>query len=444
MNRNNQPVLEDLLLGAMNSVTIKRRGSQDMLAPIDYRGRVLMHRHWHNPSLRLDTSTYELDIGDPAVKEATLELLRSELSEFLHEDKTCAATFALFGGPVSGSSIDHILKSLLKAAIVDTPQWAAMAFYDEVFRGNLPFQEFFMLTGLKVENEVNICDGISLIPLPNSSQHLPGHLPSILGRDPTDFLSKTLLRVDMTVSPTLHRPETNYTLESGPDSHFTRSVHSTELTDFHPAKFFQALTFVSGNPVLSAMRWTHMSDKHIFDLRMGLGSGYSWSSIEAPSTTVTEAQVRDAADLYHKITALPQEVQESLQVPIERWMNSMTYQGTVDSMIDLGIAMESFYLRGLREQQTFRFRLRGSLHLGEGVAERKRLIKEFGEIYKYRSQAVHEGTLPEQVTVGGQIIPIAQYIKRSQELFSRSLMKVIESGASPDWESIELGGGEEA
>ena len=134
---------------AMNGVTITRRGSREKLAPDDFRIRVPRCRSRHNPSLRLDTSLHGPDIEDPAVREALLGLLRSELKEFLREDRTYAATYAIFGGLGSGSSIEDILKSLLKAVIVDTPQRAAMAFYDEFSRGDLPFQEFFMLTGVK-------------------------------------------------------------------------------------------------------------------------------------------------------------------------------------------------------------------------------------------------------------------------------------------------------
>ena len=442
MDRKNQPILEDLLLEALRSVTITRRGS-DRLAPRDYRLRVLAFRNRHNPPLLLDTFTYEPQVGDPEVREAVLDLLRSELKQFLHEDKTYTATFAIFGGLGSGSSIDDILKSLLKAAVVGTPQVAAKAFYDEIAHGYLPYQEFFLLTGVRVENEVQVFDGISLVPLPNRSQDLPGYLPIFFGgRESTDMLSKTILRVNMSVSPVLHRPEQDYTFESTPDRHFNIAVHSVEHTDFRPGKFFQALTFVGGSPALSAMRWTHMSDEHIFGLRIGPGSGGWTSSTGAPSTVFSEAQVREAADLYGKIIGLPQEVEKSLQIPIERWMNSKTYQNYVDKMIDLGIAMESFYLRGISEQLTFRFRLRGSLHLGEDLVERKGLLREFRDIYKYRSQAVHEGKLPEQVTVDGESIPIGQYIERSQELFKRSLMKVIETGGLPDWESIELGDSE--
>ena len=106
--------------------------------------------------------------------------------------------------------------------------------------------------------------------------------------------------------------------------------------------------------------------------------------------------------------------------------------------------MESFYLRGIRDELSFRFRLRASLHLGEGIEERKRLKREFEQIYRFRSGAVHEGTLPKRVSVDGQSIPIGQYIERSQELFRRSLMKVIDTGVLPDWERIELGDGQQA
>ena len=112
-------------------------------------------------------------------------------------------------------------------------------------------------------------------------------------------------------------------------------------------------------------------------------------------------------------------------------------------MIDLGIAMESFYLRGIRDELSFRFRLRASLHLGEGIEERTRLKKEFEQIYRFRSVAVHEGTLPERVTVDGQSISTGEYIERSQDLFRRSLMKVIVTGVLPEWELIELGDGPE-
>ena len=284
-------------------------------------------------------------------------------------------------------------------------------------------------------------DGSSLIPLPSSSQELPGFLPDSLVREPLVFLSRTLLGVDRSISPVLHRPEPDSTLKAGPEPYFTSTHRSTDLAEFSHEKFLLALTLVGGNPVLPEISWMHVDDRHIFGLRQVVGSGYSNSSRRAPLGTISEAEVHDASDLYHKIIALPKEVERSLQIPIERWIKSKTNQASVDKMIDLGIAMESFHLHGAREQLSFRFRLRGSLHLGTEVPQRKRLMREFADIYKYRSLAVHEGRLPERVKVDGEWFPTAPYIERSQELFGRPLMKVIESGALPDWQSLELGGG---
>ena len=194
MNPENQPVLAALLREGLKSVTITRRGQGGSLSPRDYKLRVLRCSAWHNPSLHLDTFTFEPDIGDSEVREAVLTFLRNELVQFLHEDRTYAATYAIFGGLGSGSSIDDILKSLLKAAIVGTLQAAARAFYDEISCGSLPFQNFFLLTGVKVDNEVQVFDGISLIPLSNKGAELPGYLPLLFGRDSSEFLSKTLLR----------------------------------------------------------------------------------------------------------------------------------------------------------------------------------------------------------------------------------------------------------
>ena len=439
MNPEDEQALAALLRGALKSVSITR-GTSEKLSISAYRQRVLRYRNVYDPNLRMLIGTYHINIEDSGVREAILRLLRVELEQFIHEDRTYAATFAIFGGMGSGSTVKEILENLAKAAIVHGPEAAAKAFYDEIDSGYLPYREYFLLTGVKVDKEVQVCDGISLVPLPNSTQHLPGFLADLFRVDPSDFLSKTLLRVDMSVSPLLHKPDQDYTIQSGPDRHFNLHVHSADFPDFHPGKFFLALTLVGEYPALSAIRWTYLSDEHIFDLRIGTGSGYSHDTRNASSTVFSEVQVHQAVDLYEKITGLPQQVEQQLQIPIDRWIKSKTHQGYVDKMIDLGIAFESFFLRGINQEVTFRFSLRGSLYLEEGIEGRKRLKRELEEIYRCRSRAVHDGILPNDVNVNGQSIPIRQFIERSQELFRQSLMKVVDVGALPDWGSIELGG----
>ena len=443
MDRECEALLEALLREALESVTITQSGAGN-LAPNQYRLMVLRYRAVYSPGLLLQTFKIDTQVGNATVKETILSVLREELAQFLREDKTFVATYVIFGGRSSGSSIEDILKNLLKAAIVNGPKAAAKAFYDEVASGYLPYREFFLLSGIKVEKEVQVCDGISLVPLPNSTQHLPGFLSDLFSIDLSDFLSKTLLALDMSVSPLLHRPEQSYTFESSPHRHFNIAARSADNPDFDLGKFFLALTLIGEHPIFTTIRWTYLSDDRIFDLRLGPGSGFSQDTRSAFTTEFSEAQVRQALDLYGKITALPVKVYKQLQIPIDRWMKSKTHQGYVDKMIDLGIALESFYLRGIRDELSFRLRLRAALYLGDGIEQRIQLKKDFRQIYEIRSRAVHEGTAPEQVKVEGQDIRMGQFTERSQKLFKRSLLKVIENGRLPDWDNIELGGGEEA
>ena len=144
------------------------------------------------------------------------------------------------------------------------------------FRADISIPRILLLPGSLVDREMQV--------LRRSNSHSSAKqtlsyrlLANYLWGDSIRVLSKTVLRVDMSVSPVLHKPEPSYTLQSGPDSHFTVTVNSGDQSDFHPGKFFQALTFIGQQPVLSPTSWTHMGDEHIFDLRIGLGSGYSSS-----------------------------------------------------------------------------------------------------------------------------------------------------------------------
>ena len=292
---------------------------------------------------------------------------------------------------------------------------------------------------------MTIFDGISLLSLPSKSSDLPVCLSHLYSEDTTAFLSKTLLRRDETVAPILVNPA-RMTIQSGIEQHCKTKLDSDEVSEFDSYRFCQALTFVGDYTVKSAISWHYLSDEQVFDLREVPISMY-WSPSEedryASSTLFSVSQVRNAIDLYWALSRLPQDVQDHLRIPIDRWTKSKTQQGYVDKMIDLGIALESFFLRGIRDELSFRLRLRAALYLEDEIEERRLLKNEFRKIYEIRSEAVHEGTVPKQVRVNGQTVRMREFIERSQELFKRSLLKVIENGRLPDWDNIELGGGNE-
>ena len=127
-----------------------------------------------------------------------------------------------------------------------------------------------------------------------------------------------------------------------------------------------------------------------------------------------------------------QKVFRAPALPLGRDFNGIVHvHGSIDSPNDMILTDADF-------------RLRGSLYLGQTLEQRRQLVGEFREIYRCRSSAVHEGTLPDVVTVNGESAPIGKFINSSQNLFKRCLLKVIESGEWPDWTTVELGGGQEA
>ena len=451
MNPDNEQKLAALLLAALGGVNVthSRFGT---INPNEYRQMVSRCRSTFDPILKTYTNHYDIQIQDASTAEAILNLLSSELNEFLLNDKnffrSLSASTIMVLGVDEESPVEVIRRNLVRAAIVDGPDNTASAFYSSIDRGHFLFHNYFLLTGIKVEKELPVLDGISLIPLPTTTADLPGYLPDVHDVVPQQFVSKTVLKIDRYVPLTRHEPADRYAFAFGPDQRFRTTVHGAEVEDFDPQRFFQALTLVGEQPVRDAIMWRHFSDNAVFDLRRVAGFEFmSPSSLGmTASTNFSEDQIREAADLYRKIVGLPQDVLNHLQIPIDRWTRSMMPDRYEDNMIDLGIAMESFFLSGMRErdQLSFRFRLRGSLYLGQTLEQRGLLVREFREIYGCRSSAVHEGTLPDDVTVNGENVPIGQFIKRSQNLFKRSLLKVIESGEWPDWTTIELGGGQEA
>ena len=449
MNLDNEQKLAALLRDALRGVNVthSRFGT---INPNHYRQMLSGYRSTYEPNQRMYANLFDIQIQDASTAEAILDLLRDELKEFLLNDKDffrrLSASVVIVPGADEEPPVEIIRRNLVRAAILDGPDNAARSFFSSIARGNFLFHNCWLLTGIKVEKELPVLDGISLIPLPTTTADLPGYLPDVHDVVPQQFVSKTVLKIDRSVPLTRHEPADRYAFAFGPEQRFRTTVHGAESKDFHPQRFFQALTLVGEQPVKDAIMWRHHSDDAIFDFRRATGFTFmSPSSLGmTASTSFSEDQIRRATDLYHKIVGLPQDVLNHLQIPIDRWTRSMMPDGNVDNMIDLGIAMEAFFLSGIREELTFRFRLRGSLYLGQTIEQRRLLVREFREIYGCRSSAVHEGTLPDDVTVNGQNVPIGQFIKRSQNLFKRCLLKVIESGVRPDWTAIELGGGQGA
>lgn len=449
MNTGEVVELEGLLSEAMKSLTIEL-GSSGQLSMAQFRQSVNKCRRQYDPDLSRLVSSCKPEIRQPEVRGRLLEFVSRMLADHIRDGKIHSATIAFLGGLSSGSSIENVAKNLLGRTIADGPAIAARAFADCTTNSSCNFLTFFLVTGVSIPAQFEIFDGITLIPLPDTASALPPHLPDLpiesdRSRPITlgDLLGRTLVRVEYEVSPIFHRPDETYTFESLPSQHFSIKLKGQGLPDPNLNTLCQALSVVARCRVQSAMSWTSLLDYEIFDLSYPWGirpGGWSGTDLEAGlggRLQLTAPQMETIKVIYMGLTQLPTETWEKLRIPIDRWAKSMAEENPLDQIVDLGISLESLYVPDSQGESGFRLASHASWHLGSNKVERRKLWKEFRDIYDARSHVVHTGRLRGKFAKSS--FDKAKFVKRGQDLCWQGITSVIEAGAIPDWSDLTMG-----
>ena len=406
MNSDKLKELESLLSKVLSDVVIQR-GQASLLSYRDYQNLLQRCRAAYDPRRRPLVSYYLPEVNQPELRDELVGFVTQELTDHIRDGKIHSATIAFAGGLSDGSPVDDVVQNLIKRAIVDGPAVAAKTFADCTLDSSCSFYRFFLLTGIQIEAPLEVFEGITLIPMPDSVSELPPHLPLIydVPNDHRrvrvqDLLNKTLVRVEYEVSPIFHRPAGSYTFESGPDRHFEIRLKGDDAQNCNLDILCQALAVAGRCRVRSAMTWTSLLDYEIFDLSTtwGIGgSGYSATDPlpyrDDPSVCLNRRQLDTIKTLYKGLSQPSTEPWDHLRIPVDRWMKSLLEVNPIDQIIDLGIAFESLYVPDSQGEVNFRFALHAAWHLGRSSAERKKLRKLFREIYAARSDVMHAGKL---------------------------------------------------
>ena len=361
------------------------------------------------------------------------------------------------------NQLHHILARLLEIAIVHGIEEAILAFDRSLCSEGVHgfFQYVALVEGLKIETEIQIFEGVRLVPLPSLKtttmaeevvQYLPG-FPFNAFVDQTDsFFGKTLLVIDRPGFSIFHKP-LRKRFESGMkivDLPFQVEEHDVilsnrkEVSDFIES-FYQVLCLVCNSPVqIDSLGWfledykcIHAHSGMIMTRHPFLERGPFGSSVEAGHPEIDKAKY-----LYDLLINSDSNIGEKLQIPINRWIRSTTSKTFEDKIIDLAIALESLYLldRDGESELSFQLRLRASWFLGKDKTRRQTLMKDFSNIYDWRSKVVHTGKLPKKTkkTPFTQR-EIEEFIEKTQDLCRDSIMKILEEGECPDWNNLILG-----
>ena len=471
MNEKRKQELTQLLNEAIENLEILPRFTNPPLTPVSmdrYKG--YLEKSWtsYSPDTERLVRQFKLKFNGNT-KSKLLDLISLELDPFIHEGRILTGYFYLQCARTNREIVElnDLLEKLLNIAIFGGIEAAVSAFGKSISKdASVSFESITLLKGITLEAEIQVFDGIRLVPIPASSD-LPRCLGSFSQTDVSHFYWETMLVIDYSISPIFQKPslaataeDKNYTIvteippmeiegfqikaKGGKSPECT----STASTVFHQ-KFCQALSLACNSGVEPSRSWKFVAKDELLNINP---TNLFWSS-RSPGpfgdrSKVSEDQINKAKCLYeilvNSTSNTPTNIAEKLKIPIDRWIKSKINKDPVDKMIDLGTAFEPLFLPSDSvDQLAFQFRLRASWHLGKDKADREKLMDEFKAIYTLRSRAVHNGELPANVKIRkGVSAPTSEFIPKAQDLCRRSIMKILGDREFPDWKSLVLGGKE--
>ena len=365
------------------------------------------------------------------------------------------------------SQLHHILERLLHIALVRGIEESVLAFDRSCCPEGVHvfFQYVALVDGIRIETEIQIFEGVKLIPLPSLQttkieeevvRYLPGFPFNTFVDQADSFFGKTLLIIEQSGFSIFHKPPEQLfkpgtqvsDLPFQVEEHDVKFRNRKEINAFIKS-FFQAFSLVCNSSVyIYHLGWFSAVDKslHGHSGMMRTRDPF-WERRPFVSSTKAERTEIDKAKRYYKILDTPNSsIAERLQIPIGRWIKSKTSANSVDRMIDLGVAFESLYLSGTESKNEIRFRfsLHAAWHLGEDKEHREGLMKKFKAIYDWRSAVVHTGKLPEKGRGKKKKSytqeEVREFVRNAQDLCRESIKKIMEDGEFPDWNNLILGG----
>lgn len=434
--------LRGLLDSALQSIEVKRRGQLATRYSLESYAQALQEiRQRYAPDLRLALRQCDIEIGDRSARENLDGFLGVALQNYIHEGRIQTAIINIYGGIGSGFEIESVRQKLLELAVALGSESAAVRFIESLSEPKCEFQFMTLLGGAKVENPVELYDGVRIISLAQNDMHLPGFLPNVFQQEGLErFRGGTVIVEDGWVSPRYLNPEDYLEVaDLRGNTPFQIGLKSTATCDFNASEFCNALSVAAKTRVFPSASWRFVSENEIANL-WGTGSGYSW--VRDPDsdrrTTVADDQLQDAKGLYESLRRMNSSDRTRLAIPIDRLVASWGAKAHVDQIIDLAIALESLYLPDFDSELSYRLRNRGARYLEASLTERQALARQLRIFYEVRSKAIHTGRIPEIHRVGSREVKTTEFVEMIQELCVRSIRQMIDGGF-PDWEAIELG-----
>ena len=399
---------------------------------------------------KLTQLLYSALTDSPTAKPKLLDFIREELEEFIHEDMIESASYVIMRNPpINGYPLEYLQNKLLEIAKTKGVEAAVSAFDRGTTAKPVFFQYCALLEGIYVEEEIQIFDGVRLVPPPDLLSELSQSFNFNASEwQLTPLREKTLLVIDASVSPIFHKPDPRgyysgsifrVKEDSGKFPNFSESENND---DFY-MELCQPLSLACNSAVQIRLQWRFLAKDDIFNLIPGRTESTQLGRIDlsGSSIKVGKSQIEEAKRIYDDFAKFDSDHKEKLLIAVERWIQSKTSQADTDKMIDLGVAFESLYVPDSMSESTFKLGVRAAWHLEEEPLNRKAVKKTIGQIYNWRSKAVHTGKLPWK----SKNTPFTQkeidaFIKKAQNCCRDSILKILKIGKFPaNWDDLIFG-----
>ena len=409
-------------------------------------------------------------IANQTTESKLFGFIRRELKPFIHEEEvnsSYSVSYAITGEKdgfrlhvIRGGVIDlpYLLEHLLKIAVTYGVEKAVSTFDEgSSLKGKQGFyQDIVSLEGIVVEKEIQVCEGVKLVPFPQlTTFEFGSYFPGSSIRDSRfarqTNIGKTLFIIDRPLLSIFHKSfHESFDAMLIDDLPFQIETDNIKFSnhdevDSFRELFCQALSLACNSPVQIAFKWWFLAEDDLFQPFPGGSIGYS-PRLFGNSVKAGQSEIDKAKCLYRDLINLNSKTQGKLKIAINRWIKSKTRQTPKDRIIDLAIAFEALYLPTDNNELTFKLSVRASWYLADGKEDREVLLAVFKEFYKFRSRVVHGGEPKENVTIRGKSIPVSQFVTKVQNLCLESIKKImnhcLKEGKFPDndyWDSLILG-----
>ena len=374
----------------------------------------------------------------PKVPENLLAELTDRLLPLLVEytnpesDRIGNGLVDLMGGSPQ-PKIAEFARILVRAAAILGAKRVAQMLFGWIAGEPLHYRTKMLLTGVAIDDQLALEEGICITPLPKSSAELSAFVPSSLVTFPRQsfdsFLGGVMLSIDGKAEPVLYLPSTNDLSSENMQHTWARG----KLPGLSLNTFCEAMSLACNGCVRWKFSWRDFGELEEFNSGVLPGMSYTDVPEFGTRTHLPQESLEQARDI-HLERHVDGKTNPRLDTAIRRWMGSKRSNASLsDRLIDLRIALEALYLDSDAGEMRFRLATNGAWHLGVDFVERRDYYKTLRGVYDLASKAVHAS----EVKFSKQERDL---LTAGQDACRKGILKRLKEKNKPDWNELILGG----